>query len=309
VPGAPAGGKLLTDFHFAKIREFVFERSRLHFGNRKSGVLRQRLETRLEQLGLADLREYWGHLQENPAEEGALFDLVTTNETSFFRNSAQFDYLREVVLPGLESARGQDALRFLGDRGPGLSRRMKLRILCAGCSTGEEPYSVAMTVLEALRYPKAWDIEIVAGDLSRSCLETARAGYYETERLKGIPPELLDRYLTREAGGARVREELRRLVRFCPLNLNHLMNGATPAGFPDRGFDIVFCRNVMIYFSPSCQQLLVETLYRLTAPSGYLLTGDAEPLHLFNHNFSALRDVSCLIYQKTDRNTENCPCP
>jgi chemotaxis protein methyltransferase CheR len=295
----------LTDSHLGKIRDHVFRRSRLYFGSRKSAMLRQRLEARLEQLGQSGYQEYWDYLQQNPVEESELFDLLTTNETCFFRNPAQFQYLREVVLPGLETARGQDALRSLGG---GAGKRMRLRILCAGCSTGEEPYSVAMTVLEALRYPKAWDIEIVAGDLSRSCLETARAGYYETERLKGIPAALLDRYLVRDAGGAQVREELKQLVRFCPLNLNDVMNGATPAGFPAAGFDIVFCRNVMIYFSPSCQQLLVETLYRLTAPSGYLLTGDAEPLHLFNHDFTAVRDVSCLIYQKTDRNAERCGC-
>ena len=303
----------MTDFYFGKIREFVLERSRLYFGSRKSDVLRQRLEARMEQLGLADLREYWRHLQGDSDEEGALFDLLTTNETFFFRNPAQFRHLREVLLPGVEAAKGQDALRFLGERGWGAAgeeRRMKLRILCAGCSTGEEPYSVAMTLLEALRYPKAWSIEIVAGDLSLSCLETARSGYYPAERLKGIPETLLERYLVRDAGGARLRDEVRELVHFCRLNLNDLMNGATPAGFPGGSapFDIVFCRNVMIYFSPSCQQLLVETLYRLTAPNGYLLTGDAEPLHLFNHNFTALRDAGCLIYQKTECDMEKSRC-
>jgi len=311
----------LSDFYFAKIREFVLQRSRLYFASRKTAVLRQRLEARLGQLGMADLREYWHFLQGDVAEEGLLFDLLTTNETFFFRNPAQFQHLREVVLPGLESLKGQDALRSLSEHGQvagsSLTSRtvqspehaMKLRILCAGCSTGEEPYSVAMTVLEALRYPKAWDIEIVAGDLSQSCLDTARAGYYENDRLKGIAPDLMARYLVRDAGGARVSEELKRLVRFYPLNLNDLMIGACPAGFPGGAgsFDIVFCRNVMIYFSPSCQQLLVETLYRLTAPFGYLLTGDAEPLHLFNHNFTAVKDAGCLIYQKT-ANTEKSTC-
>lgn len=297
---SPAAAEEAADFYLERIRECVFRLSRLHFEGHRKRVFRQRLEARLQQLGVAGFRSYWELLQRERSEQARLLDLLTTNETFFFRNPEQFRHLREAILPGLELARGQAALRSLARSGEWQGRsRMKLRILCAGCSTGEEPYSVAMTVLETLRYPKAWDIEIVAGDLSESCLEAARAGFYQTARLKGLAPELMDRYLTAQPGGAVVRDELRELVKFQSLNLGDLMKGELPAGFSWGGFDIIFCRNVMIYFSPSCQQLLVETLYRLLAPEGYLFTGDAEPLHLFSHDFAALRDAGCLIYHKT----------
>ncbi|HEY6007433.1 MAG TPA: protein-glutamate O-methyltransferase CheR [Geobacteraceae bacterium] len=294
----------MTDPFFERIREFVLQRSRLSFTGHKKAILRQRLGTRLEQLGLADYAAYWDHLQRTETEEAALYDLLTTNETFFFRNPEQFRYLREAVLPALELRRGESVVRSWGSEQQGTAKDiMKLRILCAGCSTGEEPYSVAMTLLEALRYPRAWDIEILAGDLSESCLRTARAGFYETERLKGILASLRKKYLVPVPGGAVVRDDLKQLIRFTSLNLNNLMNGELPPGFGPgfSGFDIIFCRNVMIYFSPSCQQQLVDTLYRLLSPRGYLLTGDAEPLHLFAHDFVTVREAGCLIYQKTEK--------
>ena len=294
----------MTDPYLDKIRDFVLQRSRLSFAGHKKALLRQRLATRLEQLGLSDCAAYWDHLLRTEDEEAALYDLLTTNETFFFRNPEQFRYLREVILPAMEQERGERVVHSWGREEQGPAKAiMKLRILCAGCSTGEEPYSLAMTILETLRFPKAWDIEILAGDLSESCLATARAGYYDSERLKGIPPALMNKHLIRVADGAVVRDDLKRIIRFSFLNLNDLMNGGLPPGTEPgfAGFDIILCRNVMIYFSPSCQQQLVDTLYRLLAPRGYLLTGDAEPLHLFTHEFTAVREAGCLIYQKTEK--------
>lgn len=294
----------MSEEYLEKIRGWVFERSRLHFGGHKLALLRQRLQSRMAHLGLADYRAYWERLQQAAPERHALFDLLTTNESSFFRDPGQFGHLQEVILPELEQSRGRELIRSWGSGGTVTARKiMKLRILCAGCSRGEEPYSVAISLLEGLRYPKAWDLEIVAGDLSQSCLESARAGFYPAERLKGLPKRLLQKYFTPVDGGAVVADELRQLVTILPLNLNDLMNGepAPGTGGEPCCFDIIFCRNVMIYFAPSCQQLLVETLYRLLVPGGYLLTGDAEPLHLFSHDFVALPDAGCLIYRKMER--------
>jgi len=184
---------------------------------------------------------------------------------------------------------------------------MNIRVLCAGCSTGEEPYSVAMALFDALKYPRAWNVEIVAGDLSESCIKMAAAGYYERERLKGIPPSYAGRYMEKHGKGAIVKDEIKRLVRFCSLNLNDIMDGEPLPGmksgdkqFDDKQFDIIFCRNVMIYFSTEAQQQLVDTLFRLLIPGGYLFTGDAEPLHLYNHQFETVRDAGCLIYRKSE---------
>lgn len=285
------------------IAQFIHQRSLLCFAGHRKTVLRQRLDERLRTLGLPDVATYWGYVQANPQEEPILLDRITTNETFFFRNARQFDYLRQAVVPEIEEKRSRDAVRSWGEeRQPPLQSILRLRILCAGCATGEEPYSVAMTLLDALRYPKAWDIEILAGDLSESCIASAAAGFYEDARLKGLPQSYVDRYMERVPGGARVKDEVKALVRFCHLNLARIIAGEAFPGSSRHlpGFDVIFCRNVMIYFSAAAQQQLVAMLSRSLRPGGYLLTGDAEPLHLYEHNLEAVRDAGCLIYRKTE---------
>ncbi len=293
----------MGDAYLDIIRDFVSQRSRLCFTGHKRDVLRHRLENHLEKLGLADFEAYWRYLKQTSGEEARLLDCLTTNETFFFRNPDQFGHLLDVIIPGIETSRGADVVRSWGEsRREPASSIMKLRILSAGCSTGEEPYSLAMTLLESLRYPKAWKLEIIAGDLSESCLKTAAKGYYEKEKLKNIPDRYIDKYMQRDADGAFIREEVKDIVSFIPLNLNGVMNGEPFSGTASFSapFDIIFCRNVMIYFSAACQQMLVNTLHRLLVPGGYLFTGDAEPLHLFDHTFETITGARCLIYKKTE---------
>lgn len=274
-----------SDEYFDRIARFLRDKSRLSFTGHKRGILRSRLETRLQQLDMPDFSSYWSHLVTSNDEELHLYDLVTTNETSFFRNSAQFAYLKEGILGPLTRQSAP------ADR--------KLRILSAGCSTGEEPYSIAMTILDALPDHDQWQLEIVAGDISDACLQTAVQGYYEAEKLQRVPPNYRERFMTCDDNGASVKDEVRQIVRFTRLNLDELMKADCPAWNRGIGtFDIVFCRNVMIYFAPACQQMLVDTLHRLLLPGGYLFTGDAEPLHLFRHDFITVAEAGCLIYQK-----------
>ncbi len=285
------------------IAQYIYNRSMLSFTGHKKAVLRQRLEERMTSLELPNLAAYWDYMRQNSHEEPMLFDLLTTNETFFFRNGKQFDYLRQTIVPFIEEERGREVIRSWGQERPVSSQSiMKLRILCAGCSTGEEPYSVAMTLLDALRYPKAWDIEILAGDISESCITFAAAGYYENTRLKGMPHSCAGKYMRRTADGATVQDEVKRLVRFCRLNLGNIINGEPFPGFPPdfAGFDIIFCRNVMIYFSVEAQQQLVDTLSRSLLPGGFLFTGDAEPLHLYDHKLEAVREAGCLIYRNAE---------
>jgi len=277
----------MKDSAFDHIAAYLLARSRLSFTGHKRTILRSRLESRLAELALPDMTAYWRHLQNNREEEARLFDLVTTNETSFFRNPAQFDCLRDMIIPGYEQLPAAE--------------KNSIRVLCAGCSTGEEPYSVAMTLLEALHYPAEWQLEIMAGDLSESCLREAESGYYGPEKLANFPQGYLERYMVRQGEGAVAGEALRRIVRFRHLNLNDMMQPEIADGWETLGrFDIIFCRNVMIYFAAPCQQILVETLHELLLPGGYLFTGDAEPLHLFKHDFKPVDNTGCLIYQKTE---------
>jgi chemotaxis protein methyltransferase CheR len=252
---------------------------------------------------MPDFASYWHYLRDSAQEESILLDLITINETSFFRNPGQFRYIAERIIPEVEEGRGKEVIRSWGSLNTVTPRSiMKMRILCAGCSTGEEPYSVAMTLFDALRYPRVWDIEILAGDLSESCLKTGEAGYYEADRMKGLPIAFIDKYMEKRDKGAVVKEEIKRLIRFCRLNLNDIINGEPFPGLISgtEQFDMIFCRNVMIYFSPETQQQLVDTLSRLLIPGGYLFTGDAEPLHLYNHVFEAVREAGCLIYRKME---------
>jgi len=270
-----------------KIASFLKDKSRLSFSGHKRTVLRQRLEARLELLQLPDFSAYWELLQCNPVEEFQLFELATTNETFFFRNTIQFDYLKTRILPSLEQLAAQE--------------NSCLRILSAGCSTGEEPYSIAMTILEAIGNTENKSAQIVAGDLSENCLRVAREGYYPQDKLTRLPESYKSRFMTETDSGARVNGNIREMVRFISLNLDDLMTSDSPAWNQGLGlFEIIFCRNVMIYFAPECQQKLVDTLFRLLKPGGYLFTGDAEPLHLFRHEFRPVAEADCLIYQKTE---------
>ena len=292
------------------IERYVHERTGLCFAGHKKRLLRQRLEECRVRLGLSDLEAYRKILFTSDSEGSSLLELLTTNETFFFRNPRQFDYLMGKIVPALEEGKGRDVMRSgLESVAAPAASMMKLRILCAGCSTGEEPYSVAMSLLSALRYPRAWDIEILGGDLNESCIKTAKKGFYDEERVKRLPAAFRDRYTKPVPGGLLITEEVRRLTRFTVLNLNDIVNGGSfPGVHADfTGFDLIFCRNVMIYFSLPSQQLLVDLLYRSLLPGGYLFTGDAEPLHLYKHDFAAVRDVRCLIYQKTETGVDARP--
>lgn len=275
------------DEYFDHITSYLRDKCRLSFVGHKRTVLRRRLETRLEQLNLQDFCSYWEYLLGTPGEEDKLYDLATTNETSFFRNMDQFAFLKYDIIPRL-------AGRPTAESGG-------IRILSAGCSTGEEPYSIAMTLVDAISSQNDLRLEIVAGDISESCLKAARSGHYADDRLSRLPVGYRERFMVSDSDGATVSDELKKMVRFVRLNLDDLMKSECPAWIAGLGlFDIIFCRNVMIYFAPSCQQKLVDTLYQLLLPGGYLFTGDAEPLHMFSHRFATVATEGCLIYQKTE---------
>ena len=177
------------------------------------------------------------------------------------------------------------------------SSEKKLRIWSAGCSTGEEPYSIAMAVLDTVPYPDSWDIKIYASDLSLKALETAHRGVYSPEKAREtVPAETLARYFEPLGDDVRVIDSVRRRVVFDYHNLKH-DNGM-------RGLDVIFCRNVMIYFDEEEQKRLVNRFYTCLAPDGYLLVGHAESLHGWNMNFRFLHDNKGTAYQKSGAGEE-----
>lgn len=286
------------------IASLVQRESLLSFSGHKRQLLLRKVEARKNALLLPDIGAYYNYLCTSSAELELLLGLLTVNETSFFRNRHQFDFLMRNIIPQFEELRGEELFRSPNlVAGGWFSRRQSVRVLCAGCSTGEEPYSVAMAFLESLRFPRACDVSILAGDLSNSCLQTARDGWYDDSRLKHLSRALRSRYMDEAAGGWRFREEVKKLITFFRFNLKDFIAGKESVAGEDIGgsYDIIFCRNVMIYFPVDIQQALVRKLFQALAPGGYLFTGDAEPLHLYEHEFKTVQNAACLIYQKKEK--------
>lgn len=258
---------------FAAIRELLYRVSGIDLNEGKEGLVQTRLARRLRELGLAGYREYLDHVLADGtgSELSVMVDLLTTNKTDFFREEAHFSFLRSVVLPARP--------------GPG----MPLRIWSAGCSSGEEPYSIAILLREALPQAEADAARILGTDISERVLAVAREGVYTAAQLAGVEPALRRRYFSREGADAfRAAGPLRSMVRFARLNLM--------ADWPMRGpFDVIFCRNVMIYFDRPTQERLVQRYWELLAPGGYLFTGHSESLNPLSHRF---RYVQPAVYRR-----------
>lgn len=242
---------------FSVIASFLKDRSGLIIGEDKTYLLETRLSAILREhkiaglSGLADILRQPG----SPAVKDKVVDAMTTNETSFFRDNHPFDTLRQSLIPGLIERRA-------GSR--------SLRIWSAACSTGQEPYSLAMMMKDNFPILAGWRIEIIATDLSPTVLDRARTGLYSTfEVQRGLPIQMLVRHFDQEEPNWRIKPEIRRTVNFRPLNLLE--------DFSSLGqFDIVLCRNVLIYFDQPTKTQILNGIARRIVPDGALLLGGAE---------------------------------
>lgn len=243
---------------FEQLSDFIQARSGIHLGSHKSTLLRTRLLKRLRALNLSNYGEYYDYLQSSPHgdEIRHLLDAITTNVTEFFREPAHFDFLKNVVFP-------RDA------------KLPSIRILSAGCSTGEEPYSIAMCAIEHFGIEASRKVQIVAGDISTAALEQARSGTYSINRVKNLSPTRLQSFFLRGTGSrqglVRVAPEVQSMVTFLPLNLVEPLNIAGP-------FNAVFCRNVAIYFNRETQIEIYQRLQRALVQSGHLFIGHSESM-------------------------------
>lgn len=249
----------LRDAEFRKIVRLVMEKTGIVIGDHKRAFVHGRLGRRLRALGLSDFQDYCRLLEsaDGESEHHMLVNAVTTNHTSFFREPHHFEYLARSVLPAI-----------VQDRGAG-SRR--LRIWSAGCSTGEEPYTLAM-VLCGFAPMKDWDRKILATDLDTNVVAQAAHGRYDQERAQSIPDTFRKRYVAVQPdGGALMGDDLRELISFAPLNLLD--------SWPMRGpFDVVFCRNVVIYFDRPTRATLFDRYAEILRPGGWLFVGHSESL-------------------------------
>jgi chemotaxis protein methyltransferase CheR len=255
----------LTERQFVSIRKLVLRVCGINLHDGKEGLVQSRLARQLRTLGLADFDEYIEHVHADGTGRALsdLVDALTTNKTSFFRESRHFDLLRDDLLPVLV-------------------RQPRVRIWSAGCSSGEEPYSLAMVLRQALPVRGGPDTRILATDLATTVLARARNGEYEESALADVPDPFVRtafECVRREPPRRfRVHDDVRALVRFARLNLMD--------AWPMRGpLDAIFCRNVMIYFTKETQERLIARFHALLAPGGHLFVGHSESLSGITHAF------------------------
>jgi chemotaxis protein methyltransferase CheR len=265
--GAPLAVRPLSDLEFSRFQALIERETGIHLIREKRDLLMGRLGKRVRELGLGSYAEYYRLVCEEAAgrdERQRMIDLVSTNETRFFREPQHFEFV----------ARTLERWRAESDAG---RRPKRVRAWSAACSTGEEPYSLAMELRARLPEAEGWQIEVVASDVSTRVLDRARDAVYPAERADEVPLEYRRSYMLRgvasQQGRVKVAPELRRIVQFVQVNLN---DEAYPVAGP---FDLIFCRNVFIYFETTTKTRAVERLLRHLAPTGYLFLGRSETLH------------------------------
>lgn len=254
----------LTQKDFTNIQQLVYREAGIWLSPAKKALVVGRLSRRLRELGGASFRAYLEQVEADKAEKVRMLDALCTHETHFFREPQHFEFLEREVLP---------AWRARGDTGSGEGRRV--RVWSAACSTGEEPYTLAMVLRHHLPAEEGWQIDILASDLSTRILERARQALWPIDKAEEIPRRYLRAYMLRgvgsQTGWMKAGPELRELVRFQRVNLN---DGHGVSGH----FDLIFCRNVLIYFDMASKARAVERLLGHLSPRGFLFLGHAESL-------------------------------
>ncbi|NNM52988.1 MAG: protein-glutamate O-methyltransferase CheR [Pseudomonadales bacterium] len=258
----------MTEDDYQFLRKLAGKETGIELSDAKREMVYSRLVRRIRSLGLKDFADYCNFLDKNKHQEMTHFvNAITTNLTSFFREGHHFEAMRTTLLPELVKQNAQ---------------RRSLRVWSAGCSTGEEPYSLAMTLLDSGLF-KGWDAKILATDVDSNVLAHATAGLYHREKIQGLPQDLQQRHFVRTE-----REEMLQIdprvsawVSFRQLNLLHEWPMSGP-------FDLIFCRNVVIYFSKETQRQLFDRFASLMAVGGYLCIGHSETLHGITDRFESL---------------------
>jgi chemotaxis protein methyltransferase CheR len=254
---------------FQKLRKIVYENCGINLNDSKVSMVNARIGKRMRVLNIKEPAEYLDYLEndKNSDEITNFLDVISTNVTSFSREMEHFDLLSSIIKGIVQS--GQE----------------RIRIWCAAASTGQEPYTIAMVCDRA--GTKSADLKILATDISTKVLVEAKEGKYNVEKIKKVPSDLLAQYFAEEIDDNNkfyhVKDILKKLIVFKRLNLFK-----TP--YPMRGpIDVVYCRNVMIYFDNSTRERLVSEIYRLLKPGGYLITGHAESLTSIKNNFKCIK--------------------
>jgi len=270
----------LSDRELKEILTVIKDMTGISMSASKRHLIYRRLQTRLKATGIGSFRNYLDFLKKGDAKEQEAFsNAVTTNLTSFFREQHHFDYLASTIIPEIMAKKANTGRR--------------LRVWSAGCSTGEEPYSIAITLLESLENLDLWDARLLCTDLDSDVLNAGKAGIYTQDRVEKISPKRLRRWFqgnpTQGDDRLKVSSELQNLITFKQLNLMD--------DWPMRGrFDVIFCRNVVIYFDKPTQRVLMDRYANILEDDGYLILGHSESLSNVSDRFELQGHT---IYRKT----------
>ena len=271
---------------FLSIREFIYGRTGIFFSEAKQYFLENRLNRRLQEVGLGSYRDYLGLLQGQQGKEELkqLFNENTTNETSFWRNPPQIEAFQRIVLP--------EAAALVRARGGN-----RLRLWSAACSSGVEPFTLAMICLEARDLLRGLTVEILATDISEKVLAQAREGSYGSYTLRNLTPAQVAQHFTPLGQDSfQVKPELKQLITFRNFNLVDYGNYRTLGSF-----DVIFCRNVLIYFDDAVKAKVIKGFHEALSPKAFLLVGHSESIHSFNVGFDLMHFSKAMGYRKRDQ--------
>jgi chemotaxis protein methyltransferase CheR len=274
----------LPDDVFRLLRDFVHDYCGIYFDDGSKFLLERRLSRRLELLRLRSFEEYYHFLRYDRKREeelAILIDNLTTNETYFFRESPQLRAFSEEILPELRQTRAD---------------RKILRIWSAGCSTGEEAYTIAILLLESGDWWRDWQVEILGSDINQRVLHAARKGVYKKNAHRVTSPEMLAKYFTEDKGDYRIADAVKELVSFSLVNLLDPHKTSLISNM-----DVIFCRNVIIYFDKEAKKKVIESFSNKLREGGYLLLGHSESLINISNAFELRTLKNDMVYQKPFR--------
>lgn len=272
----------LSDYLFQQFSRLVYHQIGINLHDGKRALLQARLSKRLRATGIVSYKDYYKYIMSSEGGDELIhfLDCISTNLTYFFRELQHFEFIDHVLLPELLDRKKRE-------------RNKRIRVWSAGCSTGEEPFSVAMCILTHLKNVNEWDFRILATDISTRVLKSAAAGVYPKEKVLKVPPPLRNQFFHEIVGqGGQIQYQvipfLKQIVSFRRLNLK--------GNYPFKGpFDLIFCRNVMIYFDKKTQETLIQNIANYMEPGGYLFIGHSESLAGLAHPLAYVRPA---VYKK-----------
>ncbi len=271
----------ITEDEFQKFREYFYRKTGINFESTKRYFVDKRLVERIEATGNPDFRSYFVMLrfQASGEEVQQLTNLMTVNETYFLREEYQFQCLVNSILPELVKNKTSNS---------------PIRIWCIPSSSGEEPYTIALYLMERWAGIAKWDVEIISSDIDTSILHKARVGRFSTRSVQHVPVPWLTKYFTRHGDEYQIGEDIRQAVEFTRVNL------AEPSDTrPYRNFDVIFCRNLLIYFDDVSRKSAAETFYDALKPGGFICLGHSESMSRISSLYKVRKFPEAIVYQKS----------